>query len=89
MTSEYKYDPHPKMEIRRLGTVIGGSHSSGVEVKIDVGSSIEDICVGSHVTIRSTTTRFFGMITDVSLKATDPALRAKISGFQPQPSNQV
>lgn len=77
MTSEYIHTPHPETGPRRLGTVIGGAHSSGVEVKVDVNSSIEDIRVGSHVTIRSTSTRFFGMITDVSLKSTDPSLASQ------------
>jgi len=77
MTSEYIHTPHPGTGPRRLGTVIGGSHSSGVDVKVDGDSSIEDIRVGSHVTIRSTSTRFFGMITDVSLKSTDPSLASQ------------
>ena len=71
------HTPHPGTGPRRLGTVIGGSHSSGVDVKVDGDSSIEDIRVGSHVTIRSTSTRFFGMITDVSLKSTDPSLASQ------------
>ncbi len=77
MTSESIHTPHPGTGPRRLGTVIGGSHSSGVDVKVDGDSSIEDIRVGSHVTIRSTSTRFFGMITDVSLKSTDPSLASQ------------
>ncbi len=56
----------------RLGTVISGSLTQGVQVKLDPAKSVEDIAVGRYVAIRGEKKRFFGMITDVSLEAVDP-----------------
>ena len=65
MTDEIKNE-------RRLGTVISGSLTQGVQVKLDPAKSVEDIAVGRYVAIRGEKKRFFGMITDVSLEAVDP-----------------
>ena len=62
-------------QVRPLGTVVGGSLSGGVDVKIDAGASVEELQAGAFVTIQGTRHRFFGMISDVSLGATDPRLR--------------
>ena len=59
----------------RLGMVVSGSLSDGVEVKLDPGASIEDVRVGRYVTVEGDRMRFFGVVTDVSLGATDPSLR--------------
>jgi uncharacterized protein len=56
----------------RLGTVIYGSLTQGVQVKLDAARSVEDIAVGRYVAITGEKKRFFGMITDVSLEAVDP-----------------
>jgi uncharacterized protein len=56
----------------RLGTVIYGSLTQGVQVKLDPAKSVEDIAVGRYVAITGEKKRFFGMITDVSLEAVDP-----------------
>jgi len=56
----------------RLGTVISGSLTGGVQVKMDPSMSVEDIAVGRYVAIRGEKKRFFGLITDVSLEAVDP-----------------
>lgn len=56
----------------RLGTVIYGSLTQGVQVKLDPARSVEDIAVGRYVAITGEKKRFFGMITDVSLEAVDP-----------------
>jgi uncharacterized protein len=58
----------------RLGIVVGGSLTKGVDVKLDAATSIEEIAVGRYVTIQGQKRRFFGMITDVSLESTDPLL---------------
>ncbi|MEL7562938.1 ATP-binding protein [Dehalogenimonas sp. 4OHTPN] len=55
----------------KLGIVTAGSLNKGIEVKLDGGSSIEDMAVGRYVTIEGKKRRFFGMITDVSLGVTD------------------
>ncbi len=56
---------------RTLGVVISGSLNKGLEAKLDAGTSVEDISVGSYVTIEGGKRRFFGMITDIALEATD------------------
>ena len=60
----------------RLGMVVAGSLSDGVDVRLDPGTSTEDIKVGTFVTIQGQRLRFFGVVTDVSLRATDPMLSA-------------
>ena len=64
------------MPERRLGMVVSGSLTGGVEVRLDSGVSVEDIAVGRYVTIGGQKRRFFGMITDVSLDTSDPRMMA-------------
>ncbi len=59
-------------ERNSLGIVISGSLTRGVEVKLDVSVSVEDMVVGRYVAIEGEKHRFFGMITDVSLETVDP-----------------
>jgi uncharacterized protein len=80
------------MSDKRLGVVIEGSLTQGVEVKLDSSSSVEDMVVGRYVTIRGKKRRFFGMITDITLgvvdeqinvtpsDATDPFLAEVLAG---------
>ncbi len=58
----------------RLGMVVAGSLTDGVEVRLYGGASIEDVKVGTFVTLQGDRARFFGVVTDVSLRATDQAL---------------
>ena len=58
----------------RLGIVVGGSITGGMEVKLDGSTSIEDMAVGRYVVIEGEQSRFFGMITDVELGAIDNQL---------------
>ena len=62
-------------EIRRLGMVVSGSLTDGVEVRLDPTTAIEEIKVGTFVNIQGERLRFFGVVTDVALQATDPSLR--------------
>jgi len=59
---------------KRLGTVVSGSLSKGLEVRLDGEASIEDVTVGSYVTIKGEKKYFFGMISDVNLESSDPEL---------------
>ena len=59
---------------QRLGIVVSGSSTKGVEVKLDSSASVEDMVVGRYVTIEGQKRRFFGMITDIGLEVTDPRL---------------
>lgn len=57
--------------MNRLGVVISGSLTRGVEIKLDGSASVEDMAVGRYVTIQGQKSRFFGMITDVTLAVAD------------------
>ena len=65
-----------------LGAVVGGSLTDGVEVRLAEGASVEDIPVGSYVVIQGETRRFFGMVSEVRLAATDARLRSAPAGFE-------
>jgi DNA helicase HerA-like ATPase len=56
---------------RKLGVVIEGSLTHGIEVKLDGSASVEDMAVGRYVTIQGQKRQFFGMITDVTLGVVD------------------
>jgi DNA helicase HerA-like ATPase len=58
-----------------LGIVVGGSLSSGLEIKLDSRLSIEKLAVGRYVVIKGRSgRRFFGLITDIALGSTNPDL---------------
>jgi len=58
-----------------LGTVVGGSLSAGLRVKLDPHLSIERLAVGRYVIIQGQSRRtFFGIITDILLDAANPDL---------------
>src|SRR5579859_1962091 len=61
---------------RRLGVVVGGSLTKGLDVKLDRETEIEDLAVGRYVVVRGKRKRFFCMVTDVILEATNPAIRS-------------
>jgi len=64
----------PRVDESPLGIVVGGSLSSGLQVKIDPRFSMEKLAVGRYVVIRGrqTNRRFFGIVTDIALDATNP-----------------
>jgi len=64
----------PRVDEPPLGIVVGGSLSSGLQVKIDPRFSMEKLAVGRYVVIRGrqTNRRFFGIVTDIALDATNP-----------------
>jgi DNA helicase HerA-like ATPase len=59
-----------------LGIVVDGSLSAGLQVRIDPRYSIEKLAVGRYVVIkgRQTGSKFFGIITDIALDASNPDL---------------
>ncbi len=60
---------------RRLGIVVGGSLSKGLEVKLDPQAVIEGLAVGRYVVVHGRTgRRFFSIINDVALDATNPLI---------------
>ncbi len=62
---------------RRLGVVVGGSLSRGLDVRLDGSSeaSLEDVAVGSFVTIVGRRQRYFAVVTDLELRAVDDNVR--------------
>jgi|YNPNPStandDraft_1061719.scaffolds.fasta_scaffold10565_5 DNA helicase HerA-like ATPase len=58
----------------RLGVIVGGSLSGGLDVKLDRDVSPEDLAVGRYVVVRGRRARFFCMITDVALDSTNPQI---------------
>ena len=58
-----------------LGMVVEGSLTNGVEVRLSGGSSVEQVKVGTFVSIQGAKHRFFGVVTDVGLGSTDPRLK--------------
>ena len=58
-----------------LGMVVDGSLTRGLEVRLDSGCSVEEIKIGTFVTIEGERQRFFGVITEVSLGSADPSLK--------------
>jgi len=55
----------------RLGVVVGGSLSKGLVVKVDATQSIEHLAVGRYVVVHGQDKRFFCMVTDIELNATN------------------
>ncbi len=67
----------------RLGSVVGGSLTKGLDVRLTADRSVEDLAAGRYVTIETVGHKFFGMITDIELRAaSDAVLRAP-----PQPDD--
>ena len=59
-----------------LGTVVSGSLSEGVKVRLDDGLSVEDIKVGTFVSIQGQRHRFLGVLTEIELQSTDVGFTA-------------
>ena len=64
-----------KQEQGYLGLVVEGSLTQGVEVRLDPGTSVENIKAGTFVTIQGSQYRFFGVATDISLGNSDSRLK--------------
>jgi len=73
------FGPKRTGEHERLGIVVGGSLSKGLDVKLDVGALpggvIEDMAVGRYVVVEGATHRkFFSIVTDITLDSNNPDL---------------
>ncbi len=72
------------LERQPIGTVVGGSLSKGVDVKltfddvergVQAGSIIEDMAVGKYVVIEGASgKKFFSIVTDIALDSNNPDL---------------
>src|SRR5262249_52114798 len=59
---------------QHLGSVVGGSLTKGLEVRLDPEVNVEQMAAGRYVTVDANGQLFFGMITDVELRTTMAAL---------------
>jgi DNA helicase HerA-like ATPase len=60
---------------QRLGIVVAGSLSHGLDIKLDPSTVIEGLAVGRYVVVHGQTgRRFFSIITDVQLDALNPLI---------------
>ena len=59
-----------------LGSVIQGSLSEGLEVRLHPDISVEDMRVGKFLVIQGIRSRFFCLLTDVSLGTASPRILA-------------
>jgi len=57
-----------------LGMITQGSLSTGLEMRLDPGQSVEDLRVGRFVVVEGAGSRFFSMLTDVTLSASNPTI---------------
>jgi hypothetical protein len=64
------------MKRRRLGLVIDGAYNTGLTVRLDAQCSTEDLRMGELVVVEGRANRYFGMISDMQLRVTDPRLLA-------------
>ncbi|MGJ3253603.1 MAG: helicase HerA domain-containing protein [Elainellaceae cyanobacterium] len=72
------------MELDRpLGSVIQGSLSQGLDVRLHPDVSVEDMRVGKFLVVRGVRSHFFCMLTDVSLGTASPRILAN----PPDPGN--
>jgi hypothetical protein len=71
---------HPE---KPLGSVIQGSLSKGLEVRLHPDVSVEEMRVGKFLVVQGVRSRFFCMLTDVSLGTASPRIMAN----PPEPSN--
>ena len=58
-----------------LGLVVDGSLADGVEVRLNQQTSVEDLKVGTFVTIQGSRGKFFGVLSDIALGSSDPRLK--------------
>ena len=57
-----------------LGIITQGSLFTGLEMRLDPSVSVEELRVGRFVVVEGKTARFFSMLTDVSLSASNPSI---------------
>jgi len=69
------FGPRPVLpqQAQRLGVVVAGSLSKGLDVKLDPATVIEGLAVGRYVVVHGRTARrFFSMVTDIQLDSLNP-----------------
>jgi len=67
--------PTQLQPLQRLGLVVSGSLSQGLDVRLDPSTVIEGLAVGRYVVVRGHTgRRFFSIVSDVQLDALNPLI---------------
>ena len=66
-----------------LGVIVGGSLSQGLDVRLTGEGVVEDIKVGTFVTVHGERHKYFGIITDLSLESADGRLASSIPHAAP------
>ncbi len=67
----------------RLGVVVGGSLSRGLDVRLDSVGAVEEAKVGTFVAAHGAAARFFGIVTDLRLESSDARLAATVADGAP------
>ena len=63
---------------RPLGVVVTGSLGEGVKVRLNSDVTVEEVRLGANVVIQGQYNRFVGVVTDVALESSDPAMQYNI-----------
>lgn len=63
----------PARNGRHLGVVIDGSFTAGLTARL-VGSKLEELQVGSFVVVEGGENRYFSLVSDLQLRASDPGI---------------
>ncbi len=58
---------------RHLGVVIDGSFTAGLTARL-AGARLEELQVGSFVVVEGGHHRYFSLVTDLQLRASDPGI---------------
>lgn len=69
--------------VPRLGVIVGGSLSKGLDVRLDPDTDMETLAVGRYVVVHGRQSRYFCMVTDIGLGSTN----AQIIANPPDMSN--
>ncbi len=64
------------MSQQSLGLVVDGTFSGGLTVRLNADTSTEQLRIGNFVVVEGERNRYFSLISDIHLKATDPRLLA-------------
>jgi uncharacterized protein len=70
------FDTPSRPIAQKLGVIVGGSLSKGLQVKLEVDIDIETLAVGRYVVIKGDHKRFFCMISDITLENTNPSIQS-------------
>ena len=56
-----------KNNIQPIGHVVGGSLSKNLQIRLETSTSVEDITVGTYLTISGSKARILGIVVDISI----------------------